>query len=170
MRHLISTLVASGNYIDAEQSLDAYLLIVENEEKTLAKSHGQNRNLEDHDITTDVDSHESILRTMADGIGLLVKYQQGANGPNRAEYGGCSARFGPPNMRICSVRSSRTLKTMFGFGSAFTSRTCLGSVVRGCSGIYVTHKKCVIHVENMICVLQGGGAARANRRCRHANR
>jgi hypothetical protein len=76
MRHLISVLVGSGNYVDAEQSLDAYLLIVENEEKTLAKSHGQNRKLEDQDIiTTDVDSHENILRAMADGIGLLVKYQ-----------------------------------------------------------------------------------------------
>jgi hypothetical protein len=67
--------MASGNYVDAEQSLNAYLLIVENEEKTLAKSHGQNRKLEDQDITTDVESHENIIRAMADGIGLLVKYQ-----------------------------------------------------------------------------------------------
>lgn len=65
----------SGNHGEAEYSLDAYLLIVENEEKTLTKLGSEKRKLDDQDIISDIDSHEDIVKAVAYGIRLLVKYQ-----------------------------------------------------------------------------------------------
>jgi len=69
MRHLIYALEASGNYVEAERSLDAYLAIVENEKKTLETARMNNEGIQD------VDANEDILRTMAFGIRILVKFQ-----------------------------------------------------------------------------------------------
>jgi hypothetical protein len=67
------------------------------------------------------------------------------NGPNRAEYRVCSARFGGPNWRICSARWDQGL-----FGSV---RVGSGSaqIVRG---LYVTHKSPFWAYLTSICVLQ----------------
>jgi hypothetical protein len=67
MRHLIYVHEASGNYVHAERSLDAYLRVVENQEKAPLGTRD--------DITRDIDCHEDTLRTMATGIRILVKYQ-----------------------------------------------------------------------------------------------
>jgi len=75
MRHLITACQAVGNFVEAERSLDAYLFIVDNEKKTLAKSHQESRVLSDTDLATDVDSDDFILQTMAMGVRLLVKYR-----------------------------------------------------------------------------------------------
>lgn len=76
MRHLMHTLEASGNYLEAERSLDAYIAIVENEKKTLSSKHSSNSNHPiSEDIVQDVDSDEEILLTMAAGIRLLVKFR-----------------------------------------------------------------------------------------------
>jgi len=66
---------ATGNYVEAERSLDSYLFIVDNEKKALAKSHQHNRVLTDKDLAGDVDSDDIILQTMAAGVRLLVKYR-----------------------------------------------------------------------------------------------
>ena len=76
MRHLMYALEGSGNFVEAERSLDAYILIVENEKKTLARKHSDTANhSDDKDIIRDVDSDEDILTTMISGIRILVKYQ-----------------------------------------------------------------------------------------------
>ena len=76
MRHLINALEGSGNYIDAERALDAYIQIVENDKKTLARTQNSNNGThDDQDVVQDIDSDENILRTMAAGIRILVKYQ-----------------------------------------------------------------------------------------------
>ena len=75
MRHLITACQAVGNFVEAERSLDSYLFIVDNEKKTLAKSHQESRVLSDKDLATDVDSDEVILQTVAAGVRLLVKYR-----------------------------------------------------------------------------------------------
>src|SRR5438552_2258544 len=72
MRHLMNAQEGSGNYIDAERSLDAYLSIVENEKKTLART--QNTDANPPGAAEDIDLDENILRTMATGIRILVKY------------------------------------------------------------------------------------------------
>jgi len=74
MRHLIYALEGAGNYTDAERSLDAYIFIMENEKKTIAKVRREPRDLDDEEIMPDVDSDEDILRTVTAGIRLLVKY------------------------------------------------------------------------------------------------
>lgn len=72
----MNALEGSGNYMEAERSLDAYIQIVENEKKTLARAqNGNTESLHDQDIVQDIDSDEDILRTMAAGIRILVKYQ-----------------------------------------------------------------------------------------------
>jgi hypothetical protein len=65
----------SGNHNEAELSLDAYLVIVGNEEKTLTKLGSEKRKLDGQDIAPDIDSHEDIISAIAYGIQLLVKYQ-----------------------------------------------------------------------------------------------
>jgi hypothetical protein len=74
MRHLIHALEGVGNYVEAERSLDAYLFIVENEKKTLAKTQKEHRDIHNEERAPDIDSDEVILQTMAAGIRLLVKY------------------------------------------------------------------------------------------------
>jgi len=76
MRHLIYALEGCGNYIDSERSLDAYLQIVENEKKTLARMRNSNAKPPGGEdvVQDDVDSDEDILRTMADGVRILVKF------------------------------------------------------------------------------------------------
>jgi hypothetical protein len=69
-------LEGSGNYVEAERSLDAYLSIIENEKKTLARAHTSSAHRADADgVVQDIDSDEDIIQTMADGVRLLVKYQ-----------------------------------------------------------------------------------------------
>jgi cargo-transport protein YPP1 len=76
MRHLIHALEGSENYVEAERSLDAYLLIVKNEKKTLARIQNSNTPpVNVQGVVQDIDSDEDILRTMAAGIRILVKYQ-----------------------------------------------------------------------------------------------
>jgi hypothetical protein len=65
----------SGNHSEAELSLDAYLVIVENEEKALTKLGSEKRKLDGQDIASDIDSHDDIILAIAYGIQLLVKYQ-----------------------------------------------------------------------------------------------
>ena len=74
MQDLIFALEGSGNYVEAERSLEAYLFIVENEKKTLTKARTDHNESHAEDINPDIDSDEIILRTMAAGIRLLVKY------------------------------------------------------------------------------------------------
>jgi hypothetical protein len=76
MRHLITACQVGGNFVEAERSLDAYLFIVDNEKKALAKSHQESRVLNDRDLATDLDSDEVVLQTMAMGVRLLVKYRE----------------------------------------------------------------------------------------------
>lgn len=72
----MNALEGSGNYIEAERSLDAYLQIVENDKKTLARTQNSiTKTANDQDVVQDIDSDENILRTMAAGIRILVKYQ-----------------------------------------------------------------------------------------------
>jgi len=73
MRHLIYALEGSGDYVDAERSLDAYIFIVENEQKTITKSRRETRSL-DQELLPDIDSDEDVLQTIAAGIRILVKY------------------------------------------------------------------------------------------------
>ena len=76
MRHLIHALEGCGNYVEAERSLDAYLLIIDNEKKSLLRRHtGKEQNSNDGDLSYDVDSNEDTLRTMIQGVRILVKYQ-----------------------------------------------------------------------------------------------
>ena len=76
MRHLVYALEASGNYVEAERSLHAYLLIVENEKKTLARiRNSSSLSMEDERVIQDIDSDQDIIRTMATGVRLLVKFQ-----------------------------------------------------------------------------------------------
>ncbi len=72
MRHLMNALEGCGNYVEAERSLDAYLQIVENEKKTLARTENSNTK---HPDVQDIDSDENILHTMSAGIRILVKFQ-----------------------------------------------------------------------------------------------
>lgn len=67
----------SGNYVEAERSFDAYLLIVENEKKkSISRAHNDHmESPENENIAQDVDSDEDILRAMAAGVRILVKYQ-----------------------------------------------------------------------------------------------
>jgi len=74
MRHLIYALEASGDYVDAERSLDAYIFLVENGKKTLAKARHQDREVENEELLTDIDPDDDVLRTMAHGVRLLVKF------------------------------------------------------------------------------------------------
>jgi hypothetical protein len=74
MRYLVFALEGSGNYIEAERSLNEYLFIVENEKKTLSKTRPEHNDLEDEGLVLDIDSDETILRTMAAGIRFLVKF------------------------------------------------------------------------------------------------
>ena len=77
MRYLICTLQASGNYVEAERSLDAYLVLVETSKKTLSRTrNGHSTDSTTGDNVQDIDSDEEILRTMASGIRLLVKYKR----------------------------------------------------------------------------------------------
>jgi len=86
MRHLVYALEGSGDYVDAERSLEAYIFIVENEKRTLARSKTENQRLEDEDLMPDVDSDEDILQTIASGIRMLVKYMDnGGKALNLAE-------------------------------------------------------------------------------------
>jgi len=81
MRHLVYALEASGNYVEAERSLHAYLLIVENEKKTLARiRNSSSLSLEDERVIQDIDSDQDIIRTMATGVRLLVKFQNNGKG------------------------------------------------------------------------------------------
>ena len=70
----MNALEGSGNYVEAERSLDAYLQIVENDKKTLERIQNNNAKTSD-DVVQDIDSDENILQTMAAGIRILVKYQ-----------------------------------------------------------------------------------------------
>jgi cargo-transport protein YPP1 len=63
MRHLVSALEAVGEYTDAERSLDAYTVIIENQKRTMAV-----------ETVPDEDSDEDILRTLARGLRILVKF------------------------------------------------------------------------------------------------
>jgi hypothetical protein len=81
MRHLVYALEASGNYVEAERSLHAYLLIVENEKKTLSRiRNSSSLTLEDERVIQDIDSDQDIIRTMATGVRLLVKFQNNGKG------------------------------------------------------------------------------------------
>jgi hypothetical protein len=74
MRHLLHALEGCGNYIEAERSLDAYLLIIDNEKKSLLRCHTANgQNSDNGEILQEVDSNEDILRTMIKGVRILVK-------------------------------------------------------------------------------------------------
>jgi hypothetical protein len=74
MRHLIHALEGCGNYIEAERSLDAYLLIIDNEKKSLLRRHTANgQDSDSGEIVQGVDSNEDILRTMIKGVRILVK-------------------------------------------------------------------------------------------------
>ena len=83
MRHLIYALSGSGNYVEAERSLDAYLTIIETDKKTLERVHAAESA---RDVIPALDSDETILQTMADGVHLLVKYQN--NGKKAMEIAG----------------------------------------------------------------------------------
>ena len=72
----MNALEGCGNYMEAERTLDAYIEIVENDKKTLARTQNDNtKSPDDQDVVQDIDSDENILRTMAAGIRILVKYQ-----------------------------------------------------------------------------------------------
>jgi tetratricopeptide (TPR) repeat protein len=75
MRHLMYALEASGNYVDAERSLFAYMLIVENEKKTLARIGNGSSLSTEQQVIQDIDSDQDTIRTMAAGVRLLVKFQ-----------------------------------------------------------------------------------------------
>jgi hypothetical protein len=72
MRHLVAALEGSGDYTDAERSLDAYIFIVENQKRTLSITRREAG--KDSEMVPDVDSDEDILRTLARGIRILVKF------------------------------------------------------------------------------------------------
>lgn len=76
MRHLMYALEASGNYLEAERSLYAYMLIIENEKKTLARIRNSSSLFtNDEQVIQDIDSDQDTIRTMAAGVRLLVKFQ-----------------------------------------------------------------------------------------------
>jgi len=67
-------LEGSGNYIESERALDAYINIFENEKKTLARMARSSNPAADEGVLQDVDSDDDILRTMAAGVRILVKF------------------------------------------------------------------------------------------------
>ena len=76
MRHLMHALEAGGNYIQAERSLYAYLLIIDKEKKTLTRIRNNSALSTEHEeVIQDIDSDQDIIRTMAAGVRLLVKFQ-----------------------------------------------------------------------------------------------
>jgi hypothetical protein len=74
MKLLMFALEGSGNYVEAERALDAYIDIIENEKKTLARMAKSSNPAADEDVIQEVDSNEDILRTMAAGVRILVKF------------------------------------------------------------------------------------------------
>jgi len=67
-------LEGSGNYIESERALDAVINIFENEKKTLARMAKSSNPVADEGVVQDVDSDDDILRTMAAGVRILVKF------------------------------------------------------------------------------------------------
>jgi hypothetical protein len=67
-------LEGSGNYVEAERTLGVYIDIVENEKKTSARLAKSSNPVVDEGVIQDVDSDEDILRTMAAGVRILVKF------------------------------------------------------------------------------------------------
>jgi len=67
-------LEGSGNYIESERALDAVINIFENEKKTLARMAKSSNPVADEGVVPDVDSNDDILRTMAAGVRILVKF------------------------------------------------------------------------------------------------
>ena len=74
MRYLIETLEGSGDYIDAERSLDAYIFIIETQKRTAGITRKAGNGVKDSEMLPDVDSDEDILKTIAKGIRILVKF------------------------------------------------------------------------------------------------
>lgn len=74
MKLLMFALEGSGNYVEAERALDAYIDIIENEKKTLARMAKSSNPAADEDVIQEVDEDEDILRTMAAGVRILVKF------------------------------------------------------------------------------------------------